>query len=263
MLYRVLAQAYDEIESTSGTLDKIQLYSNMLKDAEPAEINMIVALTMGKLYPDWKSEPEIGIAEKMAIQVVATAASVPEKIVVDLLRETGDIGSTGESLLRESAQATLFAEDLTVSLVYNTLAQTARLSGSGSNKAKVSKLAGLLTDADPVEAARLNERLQALGGSTEMEDEDQQRMRLLLEEQVALYHKLEDRLKRANERRTHLTDMLRSLWLQTANLRAQSASNYLDNNEITGKIRAVCEDIERHVNATEETVKVLTPSDLS
>ncbi len=155
MLYRVLAQAYDEIESTSGTLDKIQLYSNMLKDAEPAEIDMIVALTMGKLHPDWKSEPEIGIAEKMAIQVVSTAASVPEKVVVDLLRETGDIGSTGEALLQESAQATLFAEDLTVSLVYNALAQTARLSGSGSNKAKVSKLAGLLTDADPIEEEQI------------------------------------------------------------------------------------------------------------
>ncbi len=152
MFYRVLAQAYDEIESTSGTLDKIQLYSDMLKNAESAEIEMIVALTMGKLHPDWKSEPEIGIAEKMAIQVVATAASVPEKVVVDLLRETGDIGSTGEALLQESAQATLFAEDLTVSLVYNALAQTARLSGSGSNKAKVSKLAGLLTDADSIEA---------------------------------------------------------------------------------------------------------------
>ncbi len=152
MFYQVLAQAYDEIESTSGTLDKIQLYSDMLKDAEPAEIVKIVALTMGKLHPDWKSEPEIGIAEKMAIQVVATAASVPEKVVRELLRETGDIGSTGEALLQESAQATLFAEDLTVSIVYNALELTAKLSGPGSNKAKVSKLAGLLTDATPIEA---------------------------------------------------------------------------------------------------------------
>ena len=152
MLYRKLAQAYDEIESTSGTLDKIQIYSEMLKEAEPAIVDKIVALTMGKLYPDWKSEPEIGIAEKMAVQVVATAASVPENVVRETLRKTGDIGSTGESLLQESAKATLFAEDLTVSMVYDTLAQTARLSGSGSNKTKVAKLAGLLTDADPIEA---------------------------------------------------------------------------------------------------------------
>jgi len=152
MLYLKLAQAYDEIESTSGTLDKIQLYSNMLKETEAKDVDKIVALTMGKLHPDWKSEPEIGIAEKMAVQVVATAASVPENTVLEVLRKTGDIGSTGESLLRESAQATLFAEDLTVSAVYDALVDTARMSGSGSNKTKVSKLAGLLTDADPIEA---------------------------------------------------------------------------------------------------------------
>ena len=71
MLYLKLAQAFDEIESTSGTLDKIQLYSNMLKDSDAKNVDKIVALTTGKLFPDWKSEPEIGIAEKMAVQVVA------------------------------------------------------------------------------------------------------------------------------------------------------------------------------------------------
>ena len=86
-------------------------------------------------------------------------------------------------------------------------------------------------------------------------------MRLLLEEQVALYRKLDDRLQRAHERRNHLTDMLRMLWLQTANLRAQSATESVDNDEITGRIRAVCEEIERHVAATEETVKFLTPTE--
>ena len=151
MRYLRLAQAYDQIESTSGTLDKIQLYSDMLKDAEAKDVDKIVALTIGKLHPDWKSEPEIGIAEKMAVQVVATAASVPENIVLDVLRKTGDIGSTGESLLRESAQATLFAEELTVSAVYNALVETSQMSGSGSNKTKVSKLSGLLTNAEPIE----------------------------------------------------------------------------------------------------------------
>jgi len=162
MRYLKLAQAYDEIESTSGTLDKIQLYSEMLKEAEAKDVDKIVALTIGKLHPDWKSEPEIGVAEKMAVQVVATAASVPENTVLDVLRKTGDIGSTGESLLRESAQATLFAEDLTVSAVYDALVETARMSGSGSNKTKVSRLAGLLTDAGPIEARYI---LRTLTGS--------------------------------------------------------------------------------------------------
>jgi DNA ligase-1 len=152
LLFETLALAYDEVESTTGSLEKIRIFSELLKKANPSEVRQIVALTIGKLHPDWKSEPEIGVAEKMAVQVVSSAASVPESMVLSMLRKTGDIGSTAESLLRESAQATLFAQDLTVSNVYDTLDETAKVSGSGSNKIKVSKLVGLLTDAKPIEA---------------------------------------------------------------------------------------------------------------
>jgi DNA ligase-1 len=152
LLYENLAEVYDEVETTSGSLEKIKIFSELLKKADPSEVGQIIALTIGKLHPDWKSQPEIGIAEKMAIQVVASAASVPEAEVHKILQRTGDIGSTAESLLQESAQATLFAQELTVSVVYDTLNQAAKLSGSGSNKIKVSKLVGLLTDAKPIEA---------------------------------------------------------------------------------------------------------------
>jgi DNA ligase-1 len=152
LLYETLAEAYDEVETTSGSLEKIRIFSELLQNADSSEVSQIVALTIGKLHPDWKSEPEIGIAEKMAVQVVASAASVPESDVLKTLQKTGDIGSTAETLLKESAQATLFAEDLTVSFVYDTLDQASKVSGSGSNKIKVSKLVGLLTDAKPIEA---------------------------------------------------------------------------------------------------------------
>jgi len=152
LLYETLAKSYDEVESTSGSLEKIRLFSELLQKADPSEVSQIVALTVGKLHPDWKSEPEIGIAEKMAIQIVASAASVPESEVLKTLRKTGDIGSTAETLLQKSAQATLFSQDLTVSIVYDTLDEAANASGSGSNKIKISKLVGLLTDAKPIEA---------------------------------------------------------------------------------------------------------------
>ncbi|MHA2081917.1 MAG: hypothetical protein ACW99H_12315, partial [Candidatus Thorarchaeota archaeon] len=152
MLYETLTEAYDEVETTSGSLEKIRIFSELLQKADPSEVSQIVALTIGKLHPDWKSEPEIGIAEKMAIQVVASAASVSESEVRKTLQKTGDIGSTAESLLQESAQATLFSQELTVSVVYDTLDQAAKVSGSGSNRIKVSKLVGLLTDAKPIEA---------------------------------------------------------------------------------------------------------------
>ncbi|MHA1769810.1 MAG: ATP-dependent DNA ligase [Candidatus Thorarchaeota archaeon] len=152
MLYRTLAKAYDAIESVSGSLEKIRIFSELLSQASPEEVEEIIGLTMGKLHPDWKGEPEIGIAEKTAVQVIAVAASVSEKVVKDTLQKTGDIGTAAELLLGESTQGSLFAEDLTIATVFKTLEETARASGPGSNKIKVSKIVGLLADADTVDA---------------------------------------------------------------------------------------------------------------
>jgi DNA ligase-1 len=152
MLYETLAKAYDETESASGSLEKTRIFSGLLVTAEKADVGRIVALTMGKLFPDWKGEPEMGIAESTAIQVITVAASIDEGAVKASLRKTGDIGSTAEALLAASAQESLFSEDLTVERVYETLVDTSRASGSGSTKEKISKLVGLLTDAEPIEA---------------------------------------------------------------------------------------------------------------
>jgi DNA ligase-1 len=152
MLYQNLSNTYQEIEITSGSLEKTRILSEVLKEAGASEVKRVVALTMGKLHPDWTGEPEIGIAEKMAVQVVATAASTNEGVVKKSLRETGDIGAVAELLLAESAQATLFAEELTITHVYETLDTVAKTTGKGSAKDKIAKLVGLLSDASPMEA---------------------------------------------------------------------------------------------------------------
>jgi DNA ligase-1 len=152
MLYEKLVQAYDAIESTSGSLDKIKIFSDVLKDAHPSDVDKIIALTIGKLHPDWQNEPEIGVAEKMAVQVVAAAASISESVVREVLRKTGDIGSTAEQLLQQSAQASLFSQDLTIASVFDALDRAAKMSGAGSSKEKISKIVSILTDAHPIEA---------------------------------------------------------------------------------------------------------------
>jgi DNA ligase-1 len=152
MNYETLSNAYLKIESTNGLLDKIATFANVLKSANPEEIGKVVALTRGKLHPDWKGEPEIGIAEKMTIQVVAAAASVPESKVEEGLREHGDIGLIAEELLSQSAQSTLIMRDVTVGLVYSTLDDVSRISGKGSTREKISSLVGILSNASPLEA---------------------------------------------------------------------------------------------------------------
>ncbi len=150
--YEDLAKAYERIEATSGQLDKVSIFAEVLRSADPQEVGKIVALTMGKLHPDWSGEPELGVAEKTAVQVVAAAASVPEGRVRTVLHETGDIGAAGAALLSESVQSVLFAEPNTVAHVYETLDAVARTTGQGSAKEKVSLLVGLLSSASPLEA---------------------------------------------------------------------------------------------------------------
>ncbi|NWF95761.1 MAG: ATP-dependent DNA ligase [Candidatus Thorarchaeota archaeon] len=152
MYYKRLAESYAEIESISGLHEKIRIFSQVLKEANPSEVGQIVALTLGKLHPDWREQPEIGVAERIAIQVVAAAASVPESRVLQVLTKTGDIGLTAEELLGQSAQGTLMSEDPTVSHVYSALEHVSQALGQKSAKEKVTRLVGLLTDLSPTEA---------------------------------------------------------------------------------------------------------------
>ena len=155
MLYERVAQAFELVESTLGSLAKIDIFAELLKEAGPEEVSELIALSVAKLHPDWMEQPEIGIAEKMAVQVIASAASVSESTVEDKLNETGDIGAAAEALLEGSVQSSLFAEELTVNSVFQTLDAISKMSGRGSNRVKIAKLSGLLTDAKPIEAKYL------------------------------------------------------------------------------------------------------------
>ncbi len=82
-------------------------------------------------------------------------------------------------------------------------------------------------------------------------------MRDLLRQQLDLAQSLADQLEAANERRARLLDMLKTLWLQVANLKAQTQGTVADSSEITGKIRAISDDIKRYVEASKETERLL------
>ncbi|MCK5150899.1 MAG: ATP-dependent DNA ligase [Candidatus Thorarchaeota archaeon] len=143
---------YEEIESTSGSLEKTRIFSEVLKEASAKEIGKLVALTMSKLHPDWMGQPELGIAEKMAIQVIANSVSASESEVNEALRTTGDVGATIEKLLQRGSQMSLFPQESSVTNVYDTLDLVSKISGPGSNREKIAKLVGLLSDSQPIEA---------------------------------------------------------------------------------------------------------------
>lgn len=152
MDFSLTAKCYEKVEATTKRLEMTDLLVDLLKLTPEKIVDKIVYLTQGRLYPNFVNI-EIGIAEKLAIQVVARATGKAEKEVREDLARTGDIGETARIFLAKKTQATLFKSDpLTVAMVYDDLDRIARASGVGSMDKKLNLLAGLLTRAAPKEA---------------------------------------------------------------------------------------------------------------
>jgi hypothetical protein len=117
----------------------------------------------------------------------------------------------------------------------------------------------LSRDADPSEIAKLEQKLQALGDPEDGEPDEERQLRELTQTQLDLTRRLAERLHAAKQRHRSLVGLLKTLWLQIADLRAQSAREAFDSGEVSSKIRAICDEIEGYVAATEETARVLTP----
>jgi len=121
------------------------------------------------------------------------------------------------------------------------------------------ELTNLTRDADPQELEAIEAKLRALGPETSDEGDVRRQKRALLANQRDLLRQLDQRLASVNERRARLVDMLRTLWLQLANLRAEAAHDVLAVSEISGRVRALCADIDAQVKAA-ETVRGVTGS---
>ena len=115
----------------------------------------------------------------------------------------------------------------------------------------------LARDADPSEIAKLQQKLQALGDRPDDEPEDERELRELTQTQLALTRRLANRLHGAQERHGRLVGLLKTLWLHVSDLRAQSAQQSMESDTVSGKIRALCEDIDRQITASQEAERIV------
>ena len=143
------------MEATTKRLEMISILAELFKDAKPEELERVIYLTQGKIHPDWMGEPEIGIAEKMALEAIARATGLERGEVDAMMAEEGDIGRVAERALTEKKIRSLLAKSLTVEEVYQTLDEIAKESGKGSAGRKIDRLVGLLANATPREARYL------------------------------------------------------------------------------------------------------------
>jgi DNA ligase 1 len=150
--YEVVAEAYRDLEAASGRLMLIERLASLLGQTPQELLPTVCYMCQGMVAPEFAAV-DLGLAEKLALRAVATAADVEAADVVSAVREAGDLGQAAEQLL--AATAGDREPSLQVATVLDTLHQIARAEGPGSQGRKLDLLAGLLAAATPLEARYL------------------------------------------------------------------------------------------------------------
>ena len=151
MLFSKAVESYERIEATTKRLEMTDLLVQLFKETSKKEIDRLVYLTLGKVHPDYTGIV-LGLAEKLAIKVLAQATGLPDAKVTSLWKTKGDLGLVAEGAIEARRQRPLDTEPLTLSKVYENLDEIARAGGTGSQERKINLLADLLNSASSKEA---------------------------------------------------------------------------------------------------------------
>jgi hypothetical protein len=104
------------------------------------------------------------------------------------------------------------------------------------------EIAALARDAGAGELDRIEARLGALDERSPHETDEGREMRALLEQQLALVRRMHGRYELAVQRRAHVVDLLRGLWIQLAAL-AAAADAGRSTGTLAARVRALCAEI--------------------
>ena len=116
-----------------------------------------------------------------------------------------------------------------------------------------SEIRRLSAELDPAEGDRVERRLAALTGAEDAE------LRRLVEGQRELWQRLRQRVRDKEARREHLRDQLAALWMQLVELDARLTRGSPPDPELTGQVRALCQEIGRAGDALTEAEQLLAP----
>jgi DNA ligase 1 len=157
MKYETLAQTYESLTKASQRLKKTFIIAEFLKTVPKEEIQAVILLLQGRVYPIWDGK-KIGIAAKTAVKAIAKAAAISQIRIEELWKNYGDLGIVAENVLKKSARGTLAAfgvvekESLTVRKVFDSFRKLPQFEGSHSNELKQNTIVEILAKADEIEA---------------------------------------------------------------------------------------------------------------
>ncbi len=151
MRYSSLVSVYLRLESTSKRLEKTHVLASFLKDVPAAELETVILLLQGRLFPMWDSRT-LGFSTALAVKAVAVASGETERKVTSLWKKEGDLGKAASLLVGKKKQATLVSKELDAQEVFLALQRFPGMEGKGSVDLKVKSLAALLGHASAEEA---------------------------------------------------------------------------------------------------------------
>ncbi len=149
MLFSRLAHYFETIEKESSRLGMTEHLSDLFKElsTEHDEFAKTMYLLQGRVAPQYVAL-EFGMATKLVARAAASSMNMDIRDFQKELDRRGDIGLTVEHFKQ---QYTSFEqEDLPVAQVFERLERLAKESGDGSMDRKMSLLAHLISQLDPV-----------------------------------------------------------------------------------------------------------------
>ncbi|MBT5558036.1 ATP-dependent DNA ligase [Candidatus Woesearchaeota archaeon] len=151
MEYKELVKIYERISETSKRLEKTKIISEFLKIASEEDLEKIVYLLNGRVFPSWDPR-KIGFSSKLLIKAISASTGSSSQEIETEMNKLGDLGDVAAKFSKKKTQKTLFSEVLTIKKVVENLRKLAELEGSGSVDRKIGYIAELLSSASPNEA---------------------------------------------------------------------------------------------------------------
>ena len=144
-----MVDLYQKIESTSKRLEKTYLLSEFLKNVSENDINTVILLLQGNIYPN-SDDRKTGVATRMMLKAISKSSTgISEAELENQWKKEGDLGLVVEKVIAKGKQSTLFAQELTVNKVLSNAQKLSTLEGAGSSDRKTTLITELLTIASP------------------------------------------------------------------------------------------------------------------
>src|SRR3989338_5435955 len=147
MLFSELSKYFERIEKNSSRLEITRILSELFKSLNTQEIGKVVYLLQGRVGPAYEGI-DFGMAERTIIKASMSALNIDRSYFEKEFKKSGDLGQTVESF--KKLYRSFEEKDMEVLMVFDFFYRLATASGTGSQDTKISLLAQLIRQLDPL-----------------------------------------------------------------------------------------------------------------